>query len=397
MKRNSIIVPTPNFIFVQALSDLPTPASSVITLLDNYTYYFTNSLDLAGNRLVCGANTTILGPSSENCVLSSTGLSATALITSIYSLPMRNITITATIALDLNGDYNGTTGTTAIDWFGVNFTDCSTVGTIRDYTNVIWNDCAFINSARCTFDGSIGSVGINTCLFDGASTLITFILASTLTIVRRFRVIYSSFVTLTGETSLDVSATATIPADAYILTYCNFSGGGTYLSGTTETSLKALFINNIGITNTSNVGHYYMQNNGTATTVGAGQQGIFRKAAGTTTVGTGNSSKWTTATINRLTYAGTIATDFIITVVGSLTTNTTNNTITVSIAENGVVIAEASVTVRCAAISIPYPFALQDVIQVQNGDYFEVWLSNDNGTNSITLSDVNVIIQKVTG
>lgn len=203
--------------------------------------------------------------------------------------------------------------------------------------------------------------------------------------------------TLSGETSLNVSASATIPDDGYILTYCNFSGGGTYLSGVTQSSLETLFINNVGITNTSNVGHYYMQNNATATTVGAGQQNVWRKAAGTTIVGIGNSPKWTTATTNRLTYAGLVSADFVVTVVGAIATTTAGITLTVGIAENGTVQDESAVSVRTVTANIPFSFSAQDVIQVANGDYFEVWVRNEGGTQNITLSDLNVIITKVTG
>ncbi len=123
-----------SFLLVNSVTDLPTAVANVITLLANVTYYFTTTVDLLGDRIVCGANTVILGASSENCILKSTGLSSsTALITSVYSLPIRNITFTHGTVLNLDGD--GTT--TAIDWFGVNFTDCATVGTIKDYTNVI--------------------------------------------------------------------------------------------------------------------------------------------------------------------------------------------------------------------------------------------------------------------
>ena len=69
--------------FVARKADLPAAVTGVITLAANATYYFVNTLDLTGDRLVCGANTTILGSSSENCRLISTGLSAaTALISS---------------------------------------------------------------------------------------------------------------------------------------------------------------------------------------------------------------------------------------------------------------------------------------------------------------------------
>jgi len=393
------VPPRPEMKFISKKADLPTQSGNTITLLNNYTYFFTTTVDLLGAKLVCGQNTTILGASSENCRIKSTGLgSGEYLISSVYSLPMRNITIEATspaIALFLDGDNTvGVSGTTAIDWFGVNFTDCATIGTIRDYTNVIMTDCAFLNSAGLTFDGAIGSIGLSTCLFDGRTSSTTFTLASTLTITRRFRVIYSSFLTFSGETSINVAAAATIPNDAYILTYCNFAGGGTYLAGTTQSSLETLFINNVGIDNTSNVGHYYMQNN--ATTTATTTQNLWVKAAGTTVVGIGNSPKWTHTT-NRLTYAGTIATEFIVTVVGSLQ-NTVNHTITVGISENGATPAvETQISVRLSTVNTPFPFASQDIVQVASGDFFEIWLRNETGAIATILQDVNVIIQKVTG
>ena len=102
-----------NIIFVASKTDLPTAISNVITLLDNVTYYFTTIVDLLGDRIVCGQNTVMLGASSENCYLKSTGLnSSTALITSVYSLPIRNISFTHDTVFNLDGD--GVT--TALDW-----------------------------------------------------------------------------------------------------------------------------------------------------------------------------------------------------------------------------------------------------------------------------------------
>jgi hypothetical protein len=306
---------------------------------------------------------------------------------------MRNITIEADVALNLDGDAT----TTALDWFGVNFTDCNTVGLIKDYTNVIMADSAFLNSGNLTFDGTIGTVGFSQCLFNCDPAGTVFILPSTLTITRRFRVIYSSFLVLAGETGINLSALATVPNDGYILTYCNFSGGGTYLAGVDHTSLEALFINNIGITNTSNVGHYYMQNNATVTTIGAGNQNVWFKANGTTIQGLGNSPKWTTAVTNRLTYVGSVTTEFVITIVGAVATTVSGATLGVGVAENGAIQLESAVSVRTTTLNVPFSFSVQDIIQVSTGDYFEVFIRNETGTQNITLSDVNVIIQKVTG
>lgn len=390
---NSITSTTSKFVFIDSKDKLPAPVLGVINLAANYTYFFTTTVDLTGDRLVCGQNTTILGGSSENCRIKSTGLIGTALITSTASLPIRNITIEGDVALNLNA---ANPATDALDWFGVNFTDCATVGTISNYSNVIFQDSAFLNSGNLTFDGTIGTIGATQCLFNCNATGTVFILAPTLTVSRRFRIVYSSFVVLAGEKGIDTTPAPTIPDDGFILNYCNFSGGGTYLDGFDYTSVKALFINNVGIVNTSNVGHNYMINNTTDTTIGIPNVNVWVKAAGATTLGVGSSPKWSQPVSNRLLYGGIIATDFVYNAVGTIQSGTANQVISVAIAKNGVIQAESEITVRTATANQPYPFALQDVVNVVTGDYLEIFVLNTQSAD-VRVGDLNVIIQKITG
>jgi hypothetical protein len=378
---------TGDVVFIASLDDLPTPSSGVITLADNVTYFFTNSIDLLGDRLVCGQNTTILGGSSENCRIKSTGLTQ-ALITSNYSLPMRNITIEAALALNLDGD--GTT--TALDWFGVNFTDCAVVGTIKDYSNFIMADSAFLNSSGLTFDGTIGTVGFSQCLFDGRSATTTFILPATLTITRRFRVIYSSFVVLSGETGINVNASATIPTEAYILDTVNFGGGGTYLSGITHTSNDALFINCTNITNTAVNGQLYMQGNVTATTVSV--QNTFYKVAGTTTASADN-SKFSHSN-NRLTCDAVISRKYLIQCVLSFTSSAND------ICEFGFYDSQLA-TLRTPsrtkatanASGRAENVAFSCVVTMKANDYLEIHCRNTSGARNITVDQLNFVVTEI--
>lgn len=383
----STIIPT-EFVFVSAKSDLPTPVAGVITLAANYTYFFTTTVDLTGDRLVCGVNTTILGGSSENCRIKSTGLVGTALITSVYSMPMRHITIEANVALNLDGD--GTT--TALDWFGVNFTDCTTIGTIKDYTNFIMGDSAFLNSGGLTFDGTIGSIGMSNCLFDCRSTKTAITLASTLSVSRRFRIIYSSFVILSGETGINVSTSATISDERYILDTVNFSGGGTYVTGVTHTSNKALFTSCVGITNTTTRGFYYMVNNTTDTTIGVPNVNVWVKAAGTTTASV-NNSKFTNSN-NRLTYTGAFSTSFLIVVNANVRSSAANQVISIGVAKNGTIQTETEMTIRTATANQEYPGSTQAQLELISNDYIELFVKNA-GSTDIRVSDLNVSIIKI--
>lgn len=376
------------FVFVFSKLDLPTPVGGVITLVDNYTYFITKTIDLTGDRLVGSVNSVIIGGSSENCILKSTGLSAaTALITSVYSLPIRNITITHGTALNLDGD--GTT--TALDWFGVNFTNCAIVGTIKDYSNFVMSDSAFLNSGNLTFDGTIGTIGMSNCLFDCATTSTALILPSTLTVSRRFRIIYSSFVVLTGETGISVDASATISSERYILDTVNFSGGGTYTSGVTYTDNKALFVNCVGLTNTSTKGFMYMLNNTTDTTIGVANANVWVKANGTTTAGT--NSKFTHTT-NRLTYNGAFTNSFLVSVNATVRSGGTSQSISIGVAKNGTIIAESEGIIRTATANVEHGGSTQAVVEMVANDYVELFVRNTSSTD-IRVTDFNFNVVKI--
>jgi len=388
-KWNNYQNKTNEFIFVSSKLDLPIAISNVITLLDSVTYFFTTTVDLTGDRLVCGLNTVILGASSENCYIKSTGLSSsTALITSNYSLPIRNISFTHGKVFNLDGD--GTT--TAIDWFGINFVDCTTIGTIKDYTNFVMGDSAFLNSSGMTFDGSIGTIAFGNCLFDSSSGGTAITLASTLTVTRRFRIIYSSFVTLSGETSLNVSASATISDERYILDTVNFSGGGSYILGVDQTSNKTLFTNCVGIQNTTTRGFYYMVNNATDTIIGGSNVNVWVKALGTTTADS-NNSKFSHSN-NRLTYSGAFNTSFLVTVNTAVRSGASNQNISIGIAKNGTILTNSEMTIRTSTSNQEHPGSTQYQIDLITNDYVELFVKNSQSTD-IRVSDLNFSVVKI--
>lgn len=378
--------PFPNMIFVNSKSDFPTAVSGVITLAANVTYFITTTIDLTGDRLVGLQNTTIIGGSSENCGLISTGLSSsTALISSNYSLPMRNIYITHGTALNLDATGNSTA---AIDWFGVNFVNCATVGTIKTYSNFIMSDCALLSSANMTFDGTIGTVGFQQCLFSGIAgqTILNF--TSTLTITRRIRAIYSSFVAFGGATAINVNVNAIIPVESYILDTINFSGGATYVAGVQHDDNKALFQNCKNISNTAEVGQMYFINNATQNAIAT--QSVFEKIEGTTTASIQNEKF--SHTNNRLTYTGGITREFVITASCSAQAIQTNaTTITVRIAKNGTTIAESESQATTSATGRNENFYCQALVELAQNDYIELFIANQTNANSLLVTELNVL------
>jgi hypothetical protein len=375
----------PYLVFVKSKMDLPPAINGVITLGESINYFLVATVDLLGDRLVASNNTVIIGGSSENCFLISTGLDAnTALLSSNYSLPLRNISITHGTAIDLDGTGNPTA---AIDWFGVNFTDCARVGTIKTYSNFIMSDCALLNSANMTFDGSLGTVGFINCLFSGIAGQTTLNFPSTLTITRRIRTIYSSFIAFGGSTAIFVSPSAVIPTESYILDTVNFSGGATYTGGLDYTSTAAFFSNCKGIVNSSAIAQMYYGNNETPTPIAT--VNLFVKAEGATAPNDINQKF--THTDNRLTYSGGINRSFKISAVSSLTANI-NQVISVRIAKNGVTLPDSESQATISGSGRFENLKCQTLIEMTSNDYVELFLSN-SGLSNVTVQELNLIIE----
>jgi hypothetical protein len=373
---------------VASQSDLPNPVSGVINLVDNYTYFFVKEVDLNGNRLVAGRNTTILGASSENCRIKSTGLTGVALITSAWSLPMQNITIEADIAINLDASLNADQ---ALDWRAVNFTNCNTIGTIKSYNNFIMSDSAFLNSGELTFDGTFGTIAFETTLFDGRSTKALIILPATLTITRRFRIIYSSFIILSGETGINASNSMTIPDEGYILDTVNFAGGGTYITGIATTDNKSRISECRGINNSANIAEYYMNGNAIATTILVA--GTYTKILGTTTPGL-FVEKFDESINNRAVYKGALNGFYKVSATASISSSA-NKVISLRVAKNGTATASSQTSTTTNAAGRAENAFSQDVVSLTNNDYIEIFITNETDTTAITVEDLNVIIERL--
>ena len=378
-----------SFVFVSSLADLPTPITGTITLLANYTYYITAVIDLLGSRLVGSENTTILGASSENSILTSTGLGVgVPLLSSIYTMPIRNICIKdVDTALNIDGTSNP--NPMALDWDGVNFLNVPNIGTIKNPANFIFDKGSFINSKGLKFEGTIGTVALSNSIFSGDSLAGDIIkILSTCIITRRFRIIYSSVVSFGSTIGINVDVSATIPVESYILDTVNFSGGGTYLSGVSVSDNKTNFIKCKGIQNSAEISLYYMHANATATVIAATNTPV--KVLGATT-SSAITQKFTN-TDNRATYNGSLVRVFKVSASLSLQSGN-NQTIGCYISKNGVVSSDSEVYVNTDGVGKAESMHVQNLLELSENDYIEVWIENTTSITNITVTDLNLIVQ----
>lgn len=383
-----------NVTFVATKSDLPTPVEGIITLESDRTYYFTDHIDLTGDRLLGQANTTILGASSENCSITSTGLSIVEpIFQTNFTTPIRHITFKdAGVGIEINPSGLGAQPI-ALDWTGVNFSGLGISCLFGDIDNFIFSKGAILGAGPFIFTGDAGTIGIDNSLFVGDGTNKLIDIQSTAVISRRFRVIYSSFVAFGSTVAITVDGGASIPVDSYILDTCNFSGGGTYLSGIGQffTDNEARFRECKGITNTAAVGNYYMRENAVATTFSAADTPT--KILGTTTPNTINQKF--THTNNRLTYTGALTSNFEISTVCTFVCSSSNETVGLYVAKNGVVLSDSEMYTRSDSRNRAEGISIQTITELTENDYIEIWIENVDNATDITVEFLNTIVKEV--
>lgn len=376
---------TGNWTFITKKSDFPAAVGGVISI--EGTYVIMGNVDLDGDRLETTGMTTIFGGSSETSYLTSTGLGINIpLITSDWTLAMQFLTLCDVhTAIQINGALNPPV---ALDWTGVNFLNVPNIGQINVCDNFVYTKGAFLNSKGMQFLGSHGTIAFNNSLLSGdglAGDIIK--IDSAATIIRRFRIIYSSVIAFGLTQGVNVDAGAAINNEAFILDTVNFSGGGTYLPAVTYTDNKALFVNCVNIPNSGDISQYYMNGNVTPTIVGS--IGVAYKVLGTTT-SAAVTQKFIN-TNNRATYVGALTKYFSVTATLSLTSGN-NNQIGIYIAKNNNILPESEIYVTTNGAGRAESAVVQALVQLTAGDYIEIFVENSTASTNITVTELNTII-----
>jgi hypothetical protein len=376
-------------IYVENSSHFPPPVSGVITLLSNKIYIVTKHIDLISNRLKAVGVAVVLGLSSEKCSIINNN--AHSLIEGNDTFIMERLTLTNTggpVLMLTNTSVDPTGG--AIDWELVNIN--GDIGTVSNYRNCIFVLCAFFDAYNWVFDGTIGTVGFDQCLFSVHSNETLFTLPSTLILTRRFRVIYSSFIVPAGSIGINASVSSTIPVEAYILDTVNFSGAGVYIAGILGDDNRALFKNNVGITNTSVRGVLLMMDNATPTVIS--NTTSFFKVLGTTTID--SNQRFSMPLNNRLLCNAVIQRSYMVITSLTFISGTNNvcefgifNSSTNNVIPMSMIVSTANSGGRAENIT------LTSILSMVSGDFIELYCKNTTGFNNITVERFTMIIVEI--
>lgn len=392
----------PGGINVTSVIDLPEPVDGVITLGAGNTYYINDDIDLHGNRLETGGVVTIIGTSSETASITSTGLAdGVPLLTSRYTIPIRYLTFRDVDTACYIDDDGGANAPLAIDWIGVNFLNVTNVGELGTVDNFIYDTGAFLGSQNLRITGQLGTFGVFNSLFRGDGTALPIIdITATAVIGRRFRIIYSSVVGFGSTIGINVEDGATIPIEGFILDTVNFSGGGVYLAGITTNDESSLFVNCVGVLNTTAIAQMYMKENAVET--GVTVQSARYPVLGVTETTTAFNQKFThIQERNSLRYESTIKRLFRVSVTFTLLAPQ-NNVIGVYIGKTSSGTTqdgdldrrtESEVYITTTG-SRPDAAAIQTILELEHGDEVYMIVQNTSGTGNVTVQFMNMIIER---
>lgn len=376
-----------NVVYVRSKSDLPTPSWWIITLEAWSNYIFTAMVDLTWDRLVCNWIVGIQWITSETSAITSTWLPAwVAMLTTIYTLPMRDIALHDVDTLfDIDSWWTG-----AYDWFAVNIIDVANVWVVNNYANWINFSCAFINSYNLTLNWTFDTTSRDSTIFILTTWWTLIDVWASAVCSRRLRFVFSAVVATAWNTLININASATIPDDQFIFFVCNFSWGWTYIVWADEKNIISDRQNNKWIKNSATIWQMYMTNNASATTINTID--VFEKVAWVTIEWTEN-QRFSHAS-NRLTYIWAIAWTFKVSAFVTCVSWTTNQIQKVRIAKNWVD-RVASEWLSETAWTRAENIQAQDVVQLENWDYIEIYVANWTSTATITAENLSVIIMKL--
>jgi hypothetical protein len=382
-----------DIVFVDDISKLPKAVGKVRVLKTGKTYILTKNIDLLGDRLETNGVCNILGLSSETSFLTSTGLGiGVPLITSIHTIVIESISFHD---VDTCFSINGNTNTIALDWRSVNFINIPNAWLIDTCDNFIFNTCAFLGSQGGRFTGTIGTIALSDSLFRGIGSAGNIIeLDANCIITRRFRTILCPIIAFGSTNGINVSTSATIPTEKFILENVEFSGSeqNQYLSGVNDTSNKSLFSKCVGIINTAVNGQMYMQDNTVATTISNTTD--FVKVAGVTTASVDNAKY--TVTDNKLTNNAVIQRKYLVTCTLSFSSGN-NNICQFGFYDSklGAVREPSKTKATANSAGRAENITMNCVVNHSNTNEIEIHVRNTSSTSNVTVSDMNVVITEI--
>lgn len=381
------IIFSDKYSIVKGLEDLPDPVQNIITLPAGTTWHITKEVDLGPIRIVCEDKATIAGLGPETCKLYSTQLGAGEyLISTEHSLVLNSISLevpSGATCVKVDND-----GSAHCDWIDVSFYG-GRAAELTDIKNAVMLLCSFFADGVHLL-GSVNTLSLTECTLTPGSGDYGVYVGDAASVDVKLRLCNCSVVTSSGATGVRVPNTRITKPEGFMLMNIDFSGPGTYVSGTTEQDEESRWFECRGITNTRRIGAMGWSGNATPTDIVEATTPV--KATGTSTANVNN--QHFSHTNNRLTYTSELKSLFTIRA-GASFIATSNKQISMYIYKNGAQVPGSfKVTQTTDGNGKADNASVYAVTTLEQNDYIELWISNDSTTGDVTVVSLDVLVSE---
>ena len=372
---------------VNAVADLPTAVSGVITLTANLVYLLSGTVDIGSNRIVMGADSVLAGMHHHTDRVVSTTTSA--LITSNGSFKLTSIGFnTAGPLLSISGS-----GTEEAILSDINVETCTIVGTVTNwyllnvfgstFTAATVDGWRFVGACHhASFDSNFCQVGVTGAQIDlGTATFDHFNFGPN-----------NSYTVTTGSTALAVAASsANINANGIGHIHNNFitlDGSGVATTGLSAIDIQWQARNNEYILNTFIGAQGSCTGNVTGTSATTTPAIV---ALGTSFVDDAAlNGNFTVSTAGRLTWNGLEAHTFFVdaSLFGAATSGSAQQYI-FYIAKNGTIITSSESLIELTT-STPASFEVKSIVTLAPTEYLEVYMKKVTGSDTFTADTISI-------
>jgi hypothetical protein len=373
-----------NIIEVREVGDLPAPVSGVITLESNTAYFISGTVVITPN---------VINADNPGVAMLGFNRAADALVTDfagpLISSTNNNLPLSAFTLTNLNA--SGTllnlsnTGTNVVILDKMFFGDCASIGTISNYSSIIFDNCGITATSPIggiVFSGSSWNEILARDSYFKNYTGTLFDLGTATTQFAEFLGV--RFLAGAGDKAVDGLAAAGNIGTLGVFSSCLFSGMTNPTGNIDHADSGWFFTDCVGTQDSGFVGYASMVGNATVTT---GSGTAYTKVAGTTVASPGN-ERFTMSADSELTFDGLLPRPVQIDV--NLTGNTGGGSEIVSVTifkDNGATNEQldANVVSRFTAAATPQSCSLSALDTANPGDKYAVYVTSSS---NVTVEDL---------
>lgn len=385
----------PKYAIVESLYDFPAPINNIISLQEGTTYKIQGKVDTGVNRLLLAEDCAIVGNTSEADVLhysgSGTFITASGIDVNINSIGIECPTSGSSV-FDIDGisTYSGSEIYVDTVAFGAT-SGCYSLGTVKRVLGFEFDSCDVRNSTNGLTVSGMSRFYFTKNKFGSNAEGMTSLTVSSGS-YNTLSIDNNKFELLNNQTSLSIPELSISGGAGILNNYFSPRPGQTGYAalggGLTHNNVYWQIKSNFGLRDNQIIGLVKFDANTSVTAVSS--TATYYKASGTN-ASAYSSERMNSSTNNRITNLNVIPRTFKILLTGSISAKSNSQTLRVAVYKNGST-KVAEVEVRTITANQSVNFALNDLIDLAQNDYLEVFVRNTTSGADLVLEFMQFLV-----